>query len=869
MPSSLLRYPERKEVAAVKLKRLFDVLVCSAGIIVLAPLFVVISLIIKLESRGPVFYRCQRVGKDGVLFDMLKFRTMVDSADNVDCKLCGKSDVRVTSFGQILRKTKLNELPQLLNVIAGDMSLVGPRPEDPKFIGAYADKWKIVLSVKPGVVGPNQIVLRNEEDLFPSGVDPESYYVNMILPKKLDTDIEYARKSSLWGDFLLVLKGVYVTLFHGNVDMKSTGKPWVSAHAIADMGLSSLALFLAYAIRNESLQFDEYIAINMAMAALINVGLFTVTGFYRIDVRFFSLDDSLSLLRLVPVGAAILFACDRVILPFHESSPIIFVVYTLISFLFIGGYRVGQRILIERKEVTSTPTVSVRNTVIYGAGRLGSEILRRLQFEPCTKVIGLVDDDPCLRKKSILGVPVLGTGRDLAFLKSLYKIETAVIAFTPSTSESFDYPQQCCIRAGIFDVRVVSPPFNPTETNIRSARPSRRARLSDELGMDEVWLSGSATQLLSNSVVAILGGGDRIGEHLCRELAHAGASKIVVVDDNRAGLSMVADTVPANGSKTKFSFHFHPLGFHEMTMHVLADEGVQWVICNHLNRPGHDWSPDGAARFVTTFVQTVRYVEMARHVPCEMFTLVSPWLSDSFSQEEKWLHLLSENYLTVTARRNDGMTRFGTVRIPNTLEDETGVILRHCRKVLDDPSFPLSDSPIRCSSARYTARVIMNTLPAQHAGEIFVQSAGLVRSLRDLVDLHARRLQPSKRASVLGRLNDDARDTSEPVRGNTTPKGCVETDIPNVWLLAEQQVAKVNEYESLIQRHVSYLSPREHQATNRFFQHMQEYFEMVKSTTVAAEDNSSGEAVPTYARTNSSSAQYVGLRSQRNALSRK
>ena len=186
------------------MKRLLDVVLSSAGLVVAAPMMLLIAAILKLESRGPVFYSCKRVGKFGKPFGMLKFRTMVENADNVDCKLCPSGDVRVTEFGNFLRRTKLNELPQLFNVLAGDMSLVGPRPEDPKLMKVYKDKWDVVLSVRPGIVGPNQILHRNEDDLFPAGEDPEKFYVENILPDKLERDIDYARRSSLRRDFSLI-----------------------------------------------------------------------------------------------------------------------------------------------------------------------------------------------------------------------------------------------------------------------------------------------------------------------------------------------------------------------------------------------------------------------------------------------------------------------------------------------------------------------------------------------------------------------------------------------------------------------------------------------------------------------------------------
>jgi len=188
------------------LKRFMDIVVGTTGIIIAVPLMIIIAVMLKIESRGPIIYRCKRIGRSRIEFDMLKFRTMIENADNIDCKLCVNTDVRVTSLGSFLRRTKLNELPQLFNVVKGDMSVVGPRPEDPKFMKYYGDKWDEVLQVRPGIMGTNQILHRNEEDLFPDGQDPEKFYVENILPEKLDNDLDYVRNHNFRRDVSLLLE---------------------------------------------------------------------------------------------------------------------------------------------------------------------------------------------------------------------------------------------------------------------------------------------------------------------------------------------------------------------------------------------------------------------------------------------------------------------------------------------------------------------------------------------------------------------------------------------------------------------------------------------------------------------------------------
>src|SRR5262249_54954303 len=160
------------------LKRLVDILVSLIGLTVLVPLFTVVAILIKLDSRGSIFFRQERVGLHGKRFRIVKFRTMVRDAYKVGSRLTTKRDPRVTRVGQILRWFKIDELPQLFNVFVGDMSLIGPRPEDPHFVEYYTVEQRRVLTVRPGMLGPSQIIGRDELESYPEGLkDTEAYYV--------------------------------------------------------------------------------------------------------------------------------------------------------------------------------------------------------------------------------------------------------------------------------------------------------------------------------------------------------------------------------------------------------------------------------------------------------------------------------------------------------------------------------------------------------------------------------------------------------------------------------------------------------------------------------------------------------------------
>jgi lipopolysaccharide/colanic/teichoic acid biosynthesis glycosyltransferase len=194
-------------------KRLFDIAAALAGLIVLAPLFAVAALWIKRDSDGPVFFRQQRVGRYGKLFLIYKFRTMAVAPDAA-LQLTVGADRRITGAGAFLRKHKLDELPQLINVLQGSMSLVGPRPEVPRYVACYPPAVRtIVLSVAPGITDWASILYREESAILGRAADPERAYLETILPTKLEYYVRYVRERSFWTD-LRIIASTLTALVH-------------------------------------------------------------------------------------------------------------------------------------------------------------------------------------------------------------------------------------------------------------------------------------------------------------------------------------------------------------------------------------------------------------------------------------------------------------------------------------------------------------------------------------------------------------------------------------------------------------------------------------------------------------------------------
>ncbi len=192
------------------IKRLVDFLVSFIGLLLLSPFFLTIALWIALDSRGSVFYWQHRVGKGGKLFSLVKFRTMKTDADKFTAITVGQRDPRITRAGYFLRKYKLDELPQLLNVLKGEMSLVGPRPEIEKFVVLYDQEQQKVISVKPGITDYASIEFRNENQLLEGKPDPVDFYIREIMPVKLKLNLEYIRDQSLWVDIKIIFRTIFL-----------------------------------------------------------------------------------------------------------------------------------------------------------------------------------------------------------------------------------------------------------------------------------------------------------------------------------------------------------------------------------------------------------------------------------------------------------------------------------------------------------------------------------------------------------------------------------------------------------------------------------------------------------------------------------
>ncbi len=432
------------------LKRLFDILLSFTGLVLLSPFFLAIAILIKLDSKGPVFFRQVRIGKNGRPFVMLKFRTMMEVGHWTGPPVSPTNDPRVTSLGAVLRRFKINEFPQLINVLKGDMSFVGPRPEIPEFVKLYShEQREKILSVRPGIVGPSQIHMRNEEELYAQGVDPWQYYMNHILPQKLKIDSDYASNRSLLKDIGYLFGGVMITVTGAITKRHLFENAEQIGLFICDTFICAFSYFLAYFLRMEGRfpPIEKIILLHtLPYVIIVRMATFTYFGLYATLIRYISFSELIKVVKGATFSSILI-----ILLTFfigERSHPrSVFAIDWFILVLLLGGYRLSFKAV--RDYLDRSKDESKKNILIYGAGNMGDLALRYLRMEGAGKVIAFLDDDVKKTRKSFQGVKVLGGRYDIEALVRLYHVDQILIAMNEISPEDLEHIKSLCEKANV------------------------------------------------------------------------------------------------------------------------------------------------------------------------------------------------------------------------------------------------------------------------------------------------------------------------------------------------------------------------------------------------------------------------------------
>jgi lipopolysaccharide/colanic/teichoic acid biosynthesis glycosyltransferase len=464
------------------LNRLLDILISFIGCCFLLLLLPLLAILIKLDSSGPIFYQADRIGKDGKPFKMYKFRTMYETSISVGASVCPQGDPRVTMMGLLLRRLKLNEFPQFFNVLKGDMTLVGPRPEAPDLAAGYPPEARKIFSVKPGLVGPNQILGRNEEELYPQGVNPKDYYLKEILPRKLPVDLQYIEEKSLLKDLKYLFLGVWVTVVKALNWRHLTDNLSQLTMVLSDCLLCLLSFTIAHLIRLDAFSPAGYTQIFLQIlpfAIITRVPILFYLGCYQALIRYFNLKDLKRVFQGVSLGSGILvvlfYFLGHAVLGYPRS---VFIIDWLLLTIILIGIRVFINALHHRQD--KKYSVEKRRALIWGAGEAGIWCLRYLKeiSNPRYEIAGFIDEDPKIRHRVIDGFRVLGDSHHLEMLVKLHGVQEIFMTEPFVPASSMDRLQQQCNQMQIVLKRFL--PRTVKEITV-SLAPQLQQKLQPEL----------------------------------------------------------------------------------------------------------------------------------------------------------------------------------------------------------------------------------------------------------------------------------------------------------------------------------------------------------------------------------------------------
>jgi FlaA1/EpsC-like NDP-sugar epimerase/lipopolysaccharide/colanic/teichoic acid biosynthesis glycosyltransferase len=545
--------------------RIFDILFSLIGLIILSPLLAVIGLAVKLHDGGTALYKARRVGKNGTIFYLLKFRTMVPDAHKLGPAITGKEDDRITRLGRFLRRSKLDELPQLINVLKGEMAFVGPRPEDPKYVAKYTPEQRTVLTYVPGITSPVSLHLRNEEALFTGG-DWLEEYEERVLPHKIETELNYLRRRTLASDFRIVIMTVLAILFLN----KRTYKFLLSfrnRHLLAFDVLFALILpSLALSLRLDGFGSFQLYMVSLAVYTITalawKLAIFFPANLYNRYWRYASVHElavlAVATMASATVGMAVFF---WFLMPwglvgpgFPRSIPIIDGALTMIQ---VGAVRFAFRFVFDMNERLKTTTLK-RRVVVAGAGAAGSMIVKEMRSNPHLGMdpVGFVDDDPYKNGMLIHGVPVMGRLKDLPDLLKSYRIEHVVVAMPRAPGKVLREVVLTCKSAGVKS-RTVPGVFEILEGS---------AKMSDirDVDIEDLLRRGvvspqteDVAAFIKGARVMVTGAGGSIGAEICRQIILHRPSELVLVGHGENSIFHIAAELTRSHSHEEAPVQIH------------------------------------------------------------------------------------------------------------------------------------------------------------------------------------------------------------------------------------------------------------------------------------------------------------------------
>jgi len=676
------------------MKRVIDIVGAVVGMVLTWPLWFVAAVAVKLDSTGPVIFAQTRVGRDRRPFSIYKFRTMTVDAPSKGGQLTIGQDARVTRVGAFLRKYKIDELPQLWNILTGDMSLVGPRPEVPRYVELFPEAYADILTARPGLTDLASLKYIDEAAVLAASASPEEEYVNVVLPEKIRLAKFYVRYASTILDLAIVVQTLLcllkIPLVVCDLPDLQVVRPAKASDlgprlivfvlkwrrpliVVLEMGLMSLANYLAFWLRFDGGIPDAEWGMFLLVLPWLLIIRTAVFFAFRLNEglwRYTSLWDVQNIAVGVLTSTAILYLWTRWGMGVEEYPRSIFIIDAMLLIGFTAGVRLPRRVL--REAVIYRPKKTV---LIIGAGDRGERVVREMKLNPNSRYqpIGFIDDHASLRFKRIHGVKVLGAREDLPRILSVERPDEVVLALPQVTP---DVLRQIMSDLGPYKVSVKMLPSMRDLLGDRSVVSQiRNVAVEDLLARAPIHMKTDAmVEMVAGRRVLITGAGGSIGSELSRQIASMGPESVVLYERHENSLYTIAKELEDRG----LSAISHPVLGDVTDRRRLTETMTRYrptIVFHaaaHKHVPLVELNPSEALK--NNCIGTRIAAETADRCGVERFVLISTDKAVNPSSVMGATKRAAELIVQDMAERS--ATRFLTVRFGNVLGSNGSVLLR-------------------------------------------------------------------------------------------------------------------------------------------------------------------------------------------------
>ena len=581
------------------MKRTLDVLVAAVGLFLLWPLFLVIAIVIKLTSRGPALFRQERIGRALRPFTILKFRTMVEDAVEQGPSLPTADDPRITRVGAFLRRSKLDELPSLVNVLRGEMSLVGPRPELSEYVVHHRDAFREILSVRPGMTDVASLIYRDEDSLLARSETPEETYLHVILPEKIRLSKQYTRDATLFGDLkLLAATAVYslypVRALDGLFELLARYHAAVATIVQATLIVGANAL--AYLLRFDGLLPESEIrvfALGLPVLLALRLAWIHAFGLFRDIWRYSGMRDMQSVVASTALGSLSFWLITMIVPSLATYSRAVIVLDALLCAALLAGVRLARR----GHEAVRNERLVRKKVLVIGSGRPVERVVREMVSSRFSegRAIGVVDGDDYNIGLELHGVPILGTEAQLEAIVRDSDPDELVVACNGSAKHRDELVDRCRRLGRPF--RLV-PDLSEILAGQSIADPIRQVEAEDVLFREPIEYDAAPLHAwCAGKTVMITGAGGSIGSEISRQIAGLQPKNLILFEKHENSLYEIDRQLRKEG-------------YAECIVPVIGDVTDVSRVAQVVDR----WRPD-----VVFHAAAYKHVPMMENNPCEAF----------------------------------------------------------------------------------------------------------------------------------------------------------------------------------------------------------------------------------------------------------